>query len=316
MSSTKESVISNSLPRGLLAAVATPVDDQGRTDLNTFSLLVDFVLERGVDGIVVGGATGEYSSFTPQQRASALVEGARRAGDRFIVVAGIGAQTLTQTLALADAANDAGCKAVLLPMPYFFRYQQDDLTEYAQAVGRSTQLPCLLYHLPSFTNGMTLDSIVELIDSGHFVGLKDSSGESQNLAVLNQARTDKAFDLYAGDDSQALAALKAGWNGIISGIACFLPELLARIVEAFRAGDVEEAERLQGDLNRVIEEVVKIPIPWAVRLGLEARGIDPGSLPLPLSNRRKEQVAAYRKWSRQWIAERDWVKPLSGVPAV
>ncbi len=290
--------------------MATPVDDQGRANLSTFSTLVDFVLERGVDGIVVGGATGEYASFSQQQRSSLLVEGTRRAGDGFIVIAGIGAQTLLQTLALADAAADAGCKAVLLPMPYFFHYQQDDLMEYAQVVSRSTKLPCLLYHLPSFTNGMTLDSIVQLIDLGTLVGLKDSSGDSKNLPALVQARTGKSFDLFVGDDSQALAALKAGWDGVISGIACFLPELLVKIAETFRAGDVAEAERLQGDLDRVIEEVVKIPIPWAVRLGLEARGIDPGPLALPLSSRRAGQVAAYRKWSRQWIADRDWVKPL------
>ena len=302
--------------RGVLAAAAVPVDDQGRARLDRFSALVEFILERGVDGIVVGGATGEYASFSRQERIHLLVEGTRRAGSEFMVVAGIGAQTLAGTLELADAAANAGCKAVLLPMPYFFQYQQDDLAEYARAVSCTTQLPCLLYHLPSFTNGLTLDSLVELMDSGTLVGLKDSSGDAKNLPALPRARTGKSFDLFVGDDSLALAALNAGWDGVISGIACFLPELLVKLVESFRAGDVTEAGRLQHDLDVVIEEVVKIPIPWAVRLGLEARGIDPGPLPLPLSSRRAGQVTAFRTWSRQWIAQRDWVKPLTGASAV
>ncbi len=314
MSSAKSIAISKSLRRGVLAAVAVPVLDHGQADLNTFSALVDFILERGVDGIVVGGATGEYASFSLQDRIRLFEEGARRA-EGFTVVAAIGAQTLPGTLALADAAANAGCKAVLLPMPYFFRYEQDDLAVYARKVSSLTELPCLLYHLPSFTNSLTLDSLIELMDSGDLVGLKDSSGDSNNIPELLRARDGKPFDLFAGDDSLALAALKAGWNGVVSGIACFLPELLVSIVDAFRVGDIGEAERLQADLDQVIQEVIKLPIPWAIRLGLEARGIDPGPPALPFSPRRAAQVRDFRTWSRQWIAERDWVKPLSGSPA-
>ena len=75
------------------------------------------------------------------------------------------------------------------------------------------------------------------------------------------------------------------------------------------------AERLQADLDRVIEQVVQLPIPWAVRLGLEVRGISPGSLPLPLSARRRQQVAAFQEWFRDWFAAREWAQPLERAKA-
>jgi 4-hydroxy-tetrahydrodipicolinate synthase len=311
MPKLEEATLSKTLKRGVLAALVTPVDDQGRVDPRTFSRLIDFVAERGVDGVVIGGATGEYASFSCEQKGRLIQEAARQAACRFAVLAGIGAQTAQETLFLAGVAADSECRAVLLPMPYFFRYRQDDLREYCAVVGRASEVPCLLYHLPSFTNRLDLETVIELIESdADLAGIKDSSGDRENLAPLAKARIGKPFDLFVGDDSLALSALSAGWDGVISGIACFLPELLVRLAESFRAGDLEAARERQDELDQVIEELVKLPIPWAVRIGLEVRGISPGPLPLPLSPRRKQQVAAYRDWCRDWLQGKAWVQPL------
>ena len=309
-------LLSRTLRRGVLAALATPVDGHGQPDLGAFAGLIDFVAVRGIDGVVIGGATGEYAGFSIEQRSCLIMEAARRANDRFAVLAGIGAQTLPQTLRLADTAADVGCRAVLLPMPYFFRYQQEDLLEYSRVVCASVKLPCLFYHLPSFTNGLELDNLVALLESdAGFAGIKDSSGQSRHLAPLVEAKAQREFDLFVGDDSLALDAISAGWDGVISGIACFLPELLVSLVDAYRAGDLATARSRQDDLDRVIEEVVKLPIPWAVRIGLEARGLSSGPLPLPLSPHRRGQVEAYRTWCRQWLRERTWIEPLEGATA-
>lgn len=313
--SRAEVPLSSTLRAGVLAAVATPVDDLGRPDPHTFARIIDFVCERGVDGIVIGGATGEYAGFGLNQRRLLIEQGARD-GSAFTIVAGIGAQSLAQTLLLAEVAADVGCRAALVAMPHFFHYAQEDLLEYGRAVCESVEMPCLLYHLPSFTNALSLDNLVEVARSeSGFVGMKDSSGESAHLAPLAEATKGHSFDLFAGDDSVALAALKAGWNGVISGIACFVPELLVALVREFRAGHLDAAQRLQSDLDRVISEVIKFPIPWAVRLGLECRGISPGPLPMPLSAPRREQAMAFREWFTGWTATREWVQPFERATA-
>ncbi len=302
-------LLSKTLRSRVLAALATPIHIDGSPDLAAFAALIDFAGARGVDGIVIGGATGEYASFSLEQRAELIHEGAARAGDEFAVLAGIGAQTLEQTLMLAETAADAGCRAVLLPMPYFFRYAQEDLVEYARVVCAAVKLPCLLYHLPSFTNALDRENLARLLESdAGFAGIKDSSGDSGNLSRLVEARSRRAFDLFAGDDSLALDAMAAGWDGVISGIACFLPELVVSLVKAQRAGDGATARRRQDDLDRMIAEVIQLPIPWAVRIGLEARGMAPGALPLPLSPRRCGQVESFRNWCREWLGEREWVQ--------
>lgn len=276
--------------------------------------MIDFVSGRGVDGIVIGGATGEYASFSPEQRGRLIQEAAKRAKPGLVLLAGIGAQTLSDTLWLAELAADAGYRAVLLAMPYFFRYQQEDLLEYSKVVCDAVKLPCLFYHLPSFTNAVLLENLLRLLESdAGFAGIKDSSGESSHLTPLLEARSRREFDLFVGDDSLALDALAAGWNGVISGIACFLPELLVSLVDAHRAGDVETARSRQDDLDRVVEEVVNLPIPWAVRIGLEARGLSPGPLPLPLSPRRRGQVESFRSWCQQWLPQKTWTQPWEQV---
>ncbi len=302
-------LLSTTLRRGVLAALATPVHNDGTPDLATFGTLIDFVAERGVDGIVIGGATGEYASFSLEQRAELIHEGAGRAERDFCVLAGIGAQTLQQTLMLAEVAADAGCVAVLLPMPYFFRYQQLDLVEYARVVCAAVKLPCLLYHLPAFTNALELSNLVGLLESdAGFSGIKDSSGDSGHLTPLLEARSRRPFDLFIGDDSLVLDGIAAGWNGVISGIACFLPELLVGVVDAHRTGDLNLARSRQNDLDSVIGQIQTLPTPWAIRTGLEARGISSGSLPLPLSTERCAQVESFRKWCRGWLRGREWAQ--------
>jgi dihydrodipicolinate synthase/N-acetylneuraminate lyase len=102
--------------------------------------------------------------------------------------------------------------------------------------------------------------------------------------------------LLVGDDHLLLAGLRAGWNGGISGVAGFCPELLVALHRSATVGDMEQAARYQRVLDEVIEQIAPFPTPWGIRIGLSARGIDTGPLPLPLSARRQAQARAFREW--------------------
>jgi 4-hydroxy-tetrahydrodipicolinate synthase len=304
----------NPLPSGVYAALLTPVDGRGQLDLEALARLVEFVAERGVRGVVVGGATGEYPSFSVEEREGLIRHVTDSAKGRMPVVAGTGCTTLTDTVRLGRVAAETGCHSVLLAMPYFFRYQPEDLVAFSRTVSQASSLPCLLYHLPAFTNALTPDDLARVLESEpRIAGVKDSSGVRANLARLAEVRRRRAFSLFAGDDALALDALRAGWDGIISGIACFLPELMVRLEGSFRVSDGETAALCQADISRVIKEIVKLPVPWAIRIGLEVRGISPGPLPLPVSAERQSQIAAYREWLGGWLPTRSWYVPLPGA---
>ena len=228
---------------GLFAAVATPIDAGGRVDLATFDRLLEFLLAAGVDGVVVGGATGEYPHFQMRERAELI----RRAADRMPrnqrLLAGIGGPSLRRVIKLGRTAIEEGAESLLLPAPFFFRYEQDDLRAYFSHVSREVTAPCLLYDLPDFTNPIAPATIYSLLrEEQHIVGIKDSSGQAENIETFAAERQDEPWILFVGDDRLMARGVKAGWNGGISGLAGFCPELMVRLYRSV----VERADQRDG----------------------------------------------------------------------
>lgn len=289
---------------GVLAALITPLDDRGKVDYDCFDRLLDFLIGREVDGVAVGGATGEYPHFDVDVRKKLISRAARRLAPGKILLAGIGTSSIHTTLELGQHAIQSGCHALLLPMPYFFQYEQHDLAAFCQTVSRSLRAPCLLYNLPSFTNGLQCETSLQLLQSEeHLIGIKDSSGDRTSLDHLAQATDRGSFSLMVGNDSLLFDALSAGWDGVISGIAGFLPELTVSLYRNFKAGDRQSARNSQALLDGVIEEVVKLPTPWAIRVGLDVRGLPNGPFHLPLSAVRKQRIEGFRAWFSRWLTE-------------
>jgi len=114
-----------------------------------------------------------------------------------------------------------------------------------------------------------------------------------------------------------LDALQAGWSGTVSGIGCFVPELILAVYRSHRSGETERAARLQAELNALIKEVVRLPIPWGVRACLDARGVSCGPMHLPLSPARREQIAALGGWLGGWARTRGLAlnQMWSSIPA-
>ena len=196
----------------------------------------------------------------------------------------------------------AGSRALLLSMPMFFRYQQEDLQAFAAHVSRALEAPCLLYDLPDFTNGLSPSTVLALMrDEEFIVGIKDSSGRQENLPTFAAARAEGARTLLVGDDRLLRAGLQAGWDGGISGVAGCCPELLVALVRSFRDGRVDDTARLQLLLDELIARLSVFPTPWGIRIALEARGLPTGPLPLPLTTARREQIREFQTWFRAWI---------------
>jgi 4-hydroxy-tetrahydrodipicolinate synthase len=287
---------------GLFAAVATPIDDGGRLDERAFDRLVDFLVTAGVDGICVGGATGEYPHFEADERLAVIARAAARLPRDRALLVGIGSSSVRRTLRLGEAAMAAGARALLLPMPMFFRYQQDDLRSFAAHVSGTLKAPCLLYDLPDFTNGLAPDTSLALMrDEAFIVGIKDSSGRVENVQRFVEARADRGWTLLIGDDRLLHTGMQAGWDGGISGVACCCPELLVALAASCRRGDAGESLRLQQLVDEFVAKLAVFPTPWAIRVALAARGLPTGPLPLPLTREREQQIAEFQAWVGPWV---------------
>src|SRR5581483_794001 len=237
---------------GVFAALATPIHGDGRPDLDAFGRVVDFVAERGVDGVVIGGGTGEYPHFSEEERTAVLAHAVHLLQGERIVIASIGTSSIFSTVRLARCAAECGADALLIPMPHFFQYQPEDLVSFCESVCAAVRIPCLLYNLPSFTSGVSADTALQLLQNvPNLIGMKDSSGNRDHLEPLARARTNGNFSLFVGDDSLLLDALRADWNGVVSGIACCVPELIRAVYDAHNSGDAERSSHLQQMLDDI-----------------------------------------------------------------
>lgn len=299
---------------GLFAAVATPIHADGRIDFATFDRLIDFLVEAGVSGVCLGGATGEYPHFETADRKTIIRRTAwRLPRDRALLV-GIGGPSVRHTIDLGEAALQSGSRGLLLPMPMFFRYEQEDLQAFCTHVSDALRGPCLLYNLPDFTTGLTPETIVALLRTAEFiVGIKDSSGEIENLATFAEARNGQPWTLLVGDDRALHRGLQSGWDGSISGVAGFCPELLVALYRSHVEGRRDETARLQALLDELISQIADLPTPWGIRIGLAARGIDTGPLPLPATVTRTQQIAAFKKWLPEWLVRNGFERSVDAA---
>src|SRR5688572_20963573 len=268
--------------KGLFAAVVTPITSDGRLDESTFDHLIEFLLSAGVHGVCIGGATGEYPHFQARERVQAIRLAAKQIPRNRALLVGIGAVSMRRVIKLGRVAIEEGSEALLLPAPMFYRYEQDDLRAFCTHVSRELAAPCLLYDLPDFTNGFAPATVLSLLREEQFViGIKDSSGREENLEAFVTERHGEAWTLLVGDDRLLARGLRAGWDGGISGVAGFCPELLVRLYQSVTSGRADEAARLQALLDELIARIAVFPTPWGIRIGLAARGISTGPLPLP-----------------------------------
>lgn len=288
---------------GAYAALVTPVGRiAGEPDLEVLDSIIDLVLAGGMNGICIGGATSEYPHWTVPTRKRLLSEAAHHAGGRCVLLAAVGGPTLADVWALGDHALQSGYHALLLPMPYFYRYDQADLAEFCRAACDRLAAPLYLYNLPAMANGLAAETIQSLLaEMDGLAGIKDSSGDPRMLRQLAANRGRPECRLLVGADELILEGLQLGWNGLISGVASCCPELPAGLMRAWRHSDPAEAGRLQGLLTELCERLDQLPFPWGIRTCLEHRGYPTGARPWPVSEQRRTRDRELRDWLERWL---------------
>lgn len=278
--------------QGSIPALVTPMRDDGAIDLDAWDALLDFHLNEGSDGVVVGGTTGE-SPVLEQAELEELVRRARaRLGGRIPVIAGSGTNGTARTVALSTAAAAAGADALLVVTPYYNKPTQEGLYRHFSAVADAVDVPLILYNVPGRTACDLLpDTVARLSRHPRIAGIKEATGDvARGRAVLEQSRP--GFLLLSGDDPTAAELIRIGACGVISVTANVAARAMHGLCAAARAGRHDEARAIDGRLAPLHEalfvEPNPIPVKWAVhRLGLIGSGIR-----LPLTWLRPEHEAA------------------------
>jgi len=291
---------------GVFAAMTIPRLPHGGIDLDSFSKHLGHLRRAGIQGFVLNGATGEYC-LTESAELGAMVKRAREVvGQSATLVAAIGGASLQQVLQRLREAEREGVEALLLPMPHFFPYGQQDLVMFAQHVAVQTKLPTLLYNLPSFTTPIEAATTLHLLSAslaadgkgGGLVGIKDSSGSLDTVRLLMEKLP--AANRVIGNDSALYGALVEGLcDGVVSGVACVLPELMLALYSRTQQAPTSETTlAFKAALDEFIEWLGRFPVPWGLKIIAMERGLSPLDLPLPLSEERSATLDSFLVWFR------------------
>jgi len=262
----------------MLAAIATPYGPDGGLDLDAFGAHIAWLAEAGIDGVFVGGTTGE-GVLLEHDEVGALVECA--VGGSLRVIAQIGRPSTRATVALAGRALASGADAVAAYVPWFYPVSQVQLREHFLAVLRAAgDTPAFMYNIPPRTvNDLDPSLAGELAGAG-FAGMKDSTGDfARHEAYLDAVSGNGAFELFTGTEPLVLRSIRAGAAGSITALANCAPELFTGLREALAAGDEAEAGRLQDQITLLkeqtrAEESTVAAIKRRVRERLAKRGVD------------------------------------------
>jgi 4-hydroxy-tetrahydrodipicolinate synthase len=292
------------LAGGVMAAALTPRRPaETKPDLGALSELVDFLAGAGIQAVVLMGTTGEFVHFDLEERRRLVEQAVRKS--RVPVIASVAHATLDGALALARAAAGAGVAGLLIMPPYFFRYRQPEIKEYLLRFAAELKgaAPVYLYNIPFFTNELAAETAIELLATGLFAGIKDSSGRWDNFVRLRAARQRHGFRLLVGNDVLFTPARAAGADGVISGCASAIPELLVALDRAIVNSAPERREKLDARLHEFIAWVDGFPAPVGIREALSARGLNTGPHAVPLSAEEQRRLANFRDWFKEWLPQ-------------
>jgi 4-hydroxy-tetrahydrodipicolinate synthase len=286
--------------QGTYAAVLTPRKDSGEIDEAAFRGLLEFLLGKGITGFAINGATGEFCLTSENELERMLNLAAETIRDRGSFLTGIGSPSADMSIRLGKVASRAGAAGLLLPMPYFFPYSQADLKAFSRAVAAQLDAPVLLYNLPQFTTGLEPQTSLELIrECENIVGIKDSSGSLDTLRLITETGT-PAQRIIGNDEVLPTALQQELLDGVISGVACVLPELIARLYEAGSTNPTDrEFKRLSASLASFIEQIQPFPTPWGLKIIAEARGPLHATYPFPLAPERQIQKSSLLHWFQE-----------------
>jgi 4-hydroxy-tetrahydrodipicolinate synthase len=283
---------------GVIAAAVTPHGKRGdEPDIGATLELIDFLCKAGVHGIALLGSTGEFVNLNFDDRVRLVYLAVKRS--RVPVLAGVSHSTLDGALALGREASAAGAAGLLLMPPYFFRYAQPEIREfYLKFAEMSHGAPIYLYNIPAFTSEIAVETVVQLLSTGRFAGIKDSSGDWDNFLVLNRYKQEHPYTLLVGNDAIFARAREAGADGVVSGVACALPELLLSLDLAIAQRDKAEVQRLDARLHAFLGRIERFPTPVAIKAALAARSIKTGPLPVPLARETQAALDEFKEWFR------------------
>lgn len=284
---------------GCLVAMITPFRD-GEIDEPALRELVRFHLRNGTDGLVPCGTTGESVTMTEDEQLRVIQIVVEEVNHKIPVVAGTGTNSTAKTIKMTRSAQKVGADGALLVTPYYNKPTQEGLYRHFEAVAKATDLPLLLYNVPSRTSvNMAAETTARLAKIPTMLGIKEASGSMDQVSqIVENVRPD--FAVLSGDDSLTLPMLALGGVGVVSVVGNIAPSAMSELVRAYLQGNVARARELHYQLFDLCRAmfIETNPIPVKTAAGILGMCSSDLRLPLtPMSEANRQKLEAVLKSS-------------------
>ena len=257
--------------------------NENGVDYDAFGRLIDWQIEQGINGLVVAGTTGEGCTLSDEEHREVLAYAVKRINGRVPCIAGTGSNDTAYAIELTKYACSIGCDAMLVVTPYYNKATQKGLVKMFNAIADASTKPIIVYNIPSRT-GVNIEpaTFVELAKHPRIAAIKEASGNLSKM-VEEFALLDGSMDIYSGNDDQIVPTLSMGGKGVISVLSNIMPKETVAMCDAFFAGDVATAAKMQCKYLPLIQALFCEVNPIPVKAALAAMGRMEGVIRLPLT---------------------------------
>ena len=267
---------------GMATALVTPMTPEG-IDYEAFGRFIDFQIGSGINALVAMGTTGENATIEPADQYDVIRYTVQRAAGRVPVIAGTGTNNTAHVLENTKRACEAGADAVLVVTPYYNKATQAGLIAHFTAVADVSTVPVILYNVPGRTGcNIQPKTLAVLAEHPNIVALKEASGNMAQFMEMMRLCGDK-IAIYSGEDALTAPMMSMGCKGAISVLSNVVPAQAVAMTDAAKAGNFEEAARLQLSMLPLIDALFSQVNPIPAKAAVSAMGFGQDYLRMPLT---------------------------------
>ena len=268
--------------KDIIPALVTPFDSNEKVDYGALTELVNRLIAQGVGGFYACGSTAECFLLTEEERKKVLETVIRATDGRVPVIAHVGDIGVGKTTELAKHAQEAGAAAVASVPPFFYKFSFDEIAGYYESIAKAVDLPLIVYSIPAFSGvEITADNLQTIIDASGAKGLKYTSYNLFELEKIHRRFPD--LKLYNGHDEVMLNALPIGIDGAIGSTFNVMAPKYIALKKMFEKGDMKTATAMQGEINDIIEVMIKAGVNASIKYWLAKAGIPCGNCRKPFA---------------------------------
>jgi len=273
--------MSKTIFQGSATALITPMTPDG-VNFDALEKIIEFQIENQTDALVVCGTTGEAPTLEDNEHLAAVECAVSVSKGRIPVIAGTGSNNTAHAVMMNKEAQRLGADGVLWVAPYYNKSTQRGLVKHYQTLAASTDLPAILYNVPSRTGSdIKAETVEELSKVENIVAIKEATGDvARSVEIIS--RCGDNIDVYSGNDDIIVPMMSIGAKGVISVLSNLCPKETHEMCKLCLDGDFASASKLQIKYFNLVKALFCEVNPIPAKTAMNLMGFEAGELRLPL----------------------------------